>query len=256
MFDLTVTQLESLLGGRLRIGQPPPLDGPHLPLGRVVLDSRRVTRGDVYWALEGLPGSGHERAEEALDRGAMGIVATRRVPPWAGCWTLQVDDSKAALVRLVTEVPSRESFARKVHGQHTVLDVSRYASPDMLTTALFELRGTHAVGRRAIVCGDLCSPRWDSGDLHAHWGLQAAAVGDAEYLIACGRFSREVATGAREGGLSATAVVACRSVSEGIAELRTRLTSGDTLLVVGSRHLAMSPVVRMVLTSHHAPLAA
>src|SRR4051812_12430096 len=99
--QITIGELHELLGGTLRMGEMPPCDGEATSLGRVVTDSRTVEAGDVFWGLPGSCHDGSHFAEEALIRGASGVVTSgRRVEPWAGRWSLEVADSHASLWRL------------------------------------------------------------------------------------------------------------------------------------------------------------
>ena len=69
-------------------------------VGRVVADSREVQQDEVFWGLVGC-GSRAHFAEEAFVRGAAGVVVSgRRVEPWAGRWSLEVDDPQEALWEL------------------------------------------------------------------------------------------------------------------------------------------------------------
>jgi UDP-N-acetylmuramyl pentapeptide synthase len=80
----------------------PPRDGVLTAIGQIVTDSRLVKAGDVFWGLKGPMHDGSHFADEALARGASGVVtAGRWMAPWAGGWSLQVDDSEAALLRLI-----------------------------------------------------------------------------------------------------------------------------------------------------------
>ena len=75
----------------------PPRDGECTGVGKIVTDSRRVEAGDVFWGVKGALFDGSEFAEEAPLRGASGLVTSGRwVAPWAGGWTLEVEDSLAA----------------------------------------------------------------------------------------------------------------------------------------------------------------
>jgi len=100
---LLLSDLDRLVGGRLRFGKMPPIHGSSTPLGRVVTDSRKVEPGDVFWGLAGQRHDGSEFAEEALARGASGVVvAGRIVQPWAGRWSLEVPDTQLALWELAS----------------------------------------------------------------------------------------------------------------------------------------------------------
>lgn len=67
----------------------------------VVIDSRKVEPGSIFWALPGEQRDGADFIADAFARGAIGAVTSRRglVPP-PGCWLIEVADPLAALHRL------------------------------------------------------------------------------------------------------------------------------------------------------------
>ena len=113
MNDLCLSDLASIVGGRLRLGAMPPLGGSLEPVGRIVTDSQQLKPGDVYWGLDAPGRHGADFAEQAFSRGAMGVVvAGRHVEPWAGKFTIQVQDANGALWQLARW--ARQRFAGKV----------------------------------------------------------------------------------------------------------------------------------------------
>jgi UDP-N-acetylmuramoyl-tripeptide--D-alanyl-D-alanine ligase len=99
--QLTIGDLHELLGGTLRFGAMPPRDGDAALVGRIATDSRSIEPEDVFWGLIGPRFNGSHFGEEAFVRGASGVVTSgRRVEPWAGRWSLEVDDSSQALCEL------------------------------------------------------------------------------------------------------------------------------------------------------------
>lgn len=101
VLHLCISDLQKILGGELTLGMMPPLAGKLEPLRRVVVDSSAARPGDVYWAITGPGYDGAQMAEEAYARGALGVVvSSRHVEPWAGKFTLRVEDSNAALYML------------------------------------------------------------------------------------------------------------------------------------------------------------
>jgi len=98
---LTLAQLRDITGGRLRLAAMPPCHGELAHVGPIVTDSRRVQADTVFWGLKGAQFDGACFAEDALVRGAAGVVvAGREVEPWAGRWSLSVDDGLNALWKL------------------------------------------------------------------------------------------------------------------------------------------------------------
>jgi UDP-N-acetylmuramoyl-tripeptide--D-alanyl-D-alanine ligase len=105
--NLSTGELADIVGGRLRLGSMPPLGGDLEPVGRFAIDSRSVQPGDVFWGLSTQPDRGN-LAEEAFARGALGVVVSgRRVEPWAGRFSIEVDDPKWALWQLGRTMRSR-----------------------------------------------------------------------------------------------------------------------------------------------------
>ncbi len=95
---LTLAQLRDVTCGRLRLAAMPPCHGDLAHVGPIVTDSRRVQSEMVFWGLAGPRFDGNCFAEDALVRGASGVVvAGRDVAPWPGRWSLRVDDSLKAL---------------------------------------------------------------------------------------------------------------------------------------------------------------
>ena len=110
MTGVSLANLSELTGGTLNLGAMPPLDGALATLGRVVIDSREVEPGDVFWALPGTQHDGQEFAAEAFARGAIGVVLSdQQAEPWAGCFTLNVPDTQLALWDLARH--KRSTFA-------------------------------------------------------------------------------------------------------------------------------------------------
>lgn len=105
MLHMCIGDLAKVVGGTLTLASLPPLAGLFEPVRRVVVDSRSVQAGDVFWGVVSAPYDGSRLAEDAFMRGALGVVvAGRHVEPWAGRFALEVDDANAALVRLAQYV--------------------------------------------------------------------------------------------------------------------------------------------------------
>ncbi len=99
--EVTLRQLHEIVGGRLRLATLAPRHGENGRIGRVVVDSRQVQAGDVFWGLPGSTFNGGEFAGEALARGAQGVVVGNRyVQPAPRSWALEVDDALQALFKL------------------------------------------------------------------------------------------------------------------------------------------------------------
>ncbi len=133
MNRLCIQELAEITGGRLRLGSLPPLGGEMEPVGRVAVDLRDVLPGDVFWPLETGEYDNAGRAEEAFARGAMGVLAGHRnVEPWAGKFSIGVEDTRWALWQLAAW--SRRQFFGQVIA--VVDDLGRTTTRRMIDTVL------------------------------------------------------------------------------------------------------------------------
>lgn len=101
MISLCIQELAEIIGGRLHLGVMPPLGGGLEPIGRVVVNMCDVQPGDVFLATDTAEHDATARADDAFARGALGVVAAgRRVEPWAGKFSVVVQDASRALWQL------------------------------------------------------------------------------------------------------------------------------------------------------------
>ncbi len=117
----------------------------------LVTDSRRVVPGSLFFALEGLRSDGNDYVEEAIKRGAVGVVSKRSHPAGNGFSSIQVDDPRRALARFSRRFhffPDRELALAGVtgtNGKTTVSSLVRHllqrdSSPvGMIGTVRYEL---------------------------------------------------------------------------------------------------------------------
>lgn len=85
----------------MHLGMMPPLGGGFEPIGRVVVDVTDVQPGDVFWEIQPASQGIAARADQAFAQGALGaVVAGRHVEPWAGKFSVAVEDASSALWQL------------------------------------------------------------------------------------------------------------------------------------------------------------
>ncbi len=131
--DLTLGQLQEVVGGDVIVGDMPPREQDLVNIPRITTDSRRVEQGDLFWAIRGENHDGTNFADEAFARGAAGVlVADRHIEPWAGCFTLQVPDTMLALWQLAAW--HRNRFTGQVVG--ITGSVGKTTTREMISTAL------------------------------------------------------------------------------------------------------------------------
>jgi UDP-N-acetylmuramoyl-tripeptide--D-alanyl-D-alanine ligase len=103
----------------------------------VSIDTRSITAGDVFVALRGEQGDGHDHVADALARGAAGAMAHRDVPLDR---VLRVDDTLAALSRL--GAAGRDRFAGRLVA--ITGSVGKTTTKEMLRLILAAQGATHA----------------------------------------------------------------------------------------------------------------
>ena len=89
--------VKSLLAGVTVIDQHGDLKQP---VQSLLTDSRRVNKGSLFFALPGLRTSGVHFIEEAIGRGAVGIVTKEPIKKMHGITCIQVEDVHAALAQM------------------------------------------------------------------------------------------------------------------------------------------------------------
>ncbi len=101
MISLCIQELAEITGGHLHLGMMPPLGGGMEPIGRVVVDVTDVQPGDVFWEIQPAERGTAACADQAFAQGALGaVVAGRHVEPWAGKFSVAVEDASCALWQL------------------------------------------------------------------------------------------------------------------------------------------------------------
>ena len=103
---LSIHDLVQFTAGQLRLAAMPHVDGAWVQVPRIVLDSRLVERGDLFWRVEPQECD----TQLAFLRGAIGIVTDgRQVEPWPGTFCLRVADAVESLERLIEALQAGEA---------------------------------------------------------------------------------------------------------------------------------------------------
>jgi len=146
---LCIGDLAEIIGGHLVLASLPPLAGPYEPVRRIVVESREVRSGDVYWDLQHLAMT-VRTCEDALLRGAFGVVVSgRHIEPWAGRFSILVPDANRALVELAQCLPRvrRLSSAAKERPWTSTQLVQRMLAGDAVTLQNILTRLTENAGQ-------------------------------------------------------------------------------------------------------------
>lgn len=127
-----------------------------------------------------------------------------------------------------------------------IFDDSYNASPTAMMRALDTLAGLPGGGRRVLAAGDMLELGSWSEDAHREVGLHAAQLG-VDLVVTVGPLARDIAHGAREGGVDGDAVLSFSTPEEAAEALIARIQPGDRILVKGSRAVRMERLTRALL---------
>jgi UDP-N-acetylmuramoyl-tripeptide--D-alanyl-D-alanine ligase len=125
-------------------------------------------------------------------------------------------------------------------GGITVLDDSYNSSPASALAALTTLAGLP--GRHVAALGDMLE--LGAYEVEGHLEVGRRCADTLDLLITVGQRARFIARGAVEAGMPITAVHPVDENTAAIALLNDLMREGDTLLVKGSRGMAMETIVR------------
>ena len=128
------------------------------------------------------------------------------------------------------------------HGVQIINDCYN-ANPASMKAAL-QLLGEWTPARdRVAVLGDMLELGRETHQLHRDVGRFAAGL-PLSRLIVCGDLGREIATGAREAGMSEHAIVELSDASAAADLLKKTVRRGDVILVKASRGMRMEQIVQ------------
>jgi len=125
-------------------------------------------------------------------------------------------------------------------GEVTILDDTYNASPVSVRAALDTVAERRHGRRVVVVLGDMLELGPISDEAHREVGRQVAAL-PADELIGLGRATQATVEAAREAGLAKATHLT--TFEDTVAHLLKRLSSGDVVLVKGSRGMRMERVV-------------
>jgi UDP-N-acetylmuramoyl-tripeptide--D-alanyl-D-alanine ligase len=124
----------------------------------------------------------------------------------------------------------------------TVVNDAYNANPASMRAALAAFAQLPAAPRRALVLGDMLELGTAAPAEHLGLGRIAAQTVPA-LLLAVGAFAERVAEGAREGGLSPSAIVTAPDAEAAARLLSGWLRPGDLLLLKGSRGVRLEHIL-------------
>jgi UDP-N-acetylmuramoyl-tripeptide--D-alanyl-D-alanine ligase len=130
------------------------------------------------------------------------------------------------------------------HGVHFINDCYN-ANPASMKAALQLLAQWSPARERIAVLGDMLELGPEAGRLHRDVGQFLAAQGLSR-LIVCGMLGRDIAQGARQGGMVDSQIDEVGDAVAAADQLKRILRQGDVVLVKASRGMKMEQVVQVL----------
>jgi UDP-N-acetylmuramoyl-tripeptide--D-alanyl-D-alanine ligase len=128
------------------------------------------------------------------------------------------------------------------HGVQIINDCYN-ANPASMKAAIELLSKWTPARARVAVLGDMLELGEHTNPLHREVGLFLAGQGVSR-LIVCGSLGREIAEGARQGGMPRAAIAEVADAGAAADLLRSEVRQGDVVLVKASRGMRMEQVVQ------------
>jgi len=128
------------------------------------------------------------------------------------------------------------------HGVQIINDCYN-ANPASMKAAIELLAKWTPARARVAVLGDMLELGAQTKPLHREVGAYLASQ-DVSRLITCGSLGREIAEGARQGGMAGAAVTEVADAAAAADLLRAEVRQGDVVLVKASRGMKMEQVVQ------------
>jgi UDP-N-acetylmuramoyl-tripeptide--D-alanyl-D-alanine ligase len=136
-----------------------------------------------------------------------------------------------------------------VHRGVNFINDAYNANPDSFEAALQVLANVPASGKKIVVAGDMMELGPRAAELHEKIGESIAMKG-FDRLISVGVLASSVAEGAVRAGMPSDNVHRLKDNGAAAETLRTVVSSGDTVLVKGSRSSKIEEIVQCFITSY------
>ncbi|HKO30860.1 MAG TPA: UDP-N-acetylmuramoyl-tripeptide--D-alanyl-D-alanine ligase [Nitrospiraceae bacterium] len=131
------------------------------------------------------------------------------------------------------------------HGVHIINDCYN-ANPASMKAALQLLAQWSPARQRLAVLGDMLELGPETGEMHRDVGQFLATQGLSR-LIVCGTLGRDIAEGARRGGMAGSQIDEVFDAAAAADRLKRIVRQGDVVLVKASRGMKMEQVVHVLV---------
>ncbi|HEY3297341.1 MAG TPA: UDP-N-acetylmuramoyl-tripeptide--D-alanyl-D-alanine ligase [Armatimonadota bacterium] len=140
------------------------------------------------------------------------------------------------------QLPGMRMELVKTESGCTVLNDAYNASPASMSAAVRTLRAMKGYSRKIVVLGDMLELGDYSEKAHRDIGV-VVAEGGLDLLVTVGDSAHSIADGARDAGFNAALVLSYSDSAEAGPALKSRLGTGDVVLIKGSRGMKMELIV-------------
>lgn len=130
------------------------------------------------------------------------------------------------------------------HGVHIINDCYN-ANPASMKAALQLLAQWSPARERIAVLGDMLELGSETRQMHREVG-QFLATQELSRLIVCGALGRDIAEGARKGGMAGSQIEEVADAAAAADHLKRTVRQGDVVLVKASRGMKMEQVVQVL----------
>jgi UDP-N-acetylmuramoyl-tripeptide--D-alanyl-D-alanine ligase len=154
-------------------------------------------------------------------------------------FNFDLEDVKAGLEKF--EPFKMRSELRLLNSGLRIINDSYNANPASMEAAIMLLSNFKNSGRTFAVLGDMFELGDYAEDAHLNTGRKIVDFG-ISYLIVMGNLSKLIVTGAVESGMSEDNIFVCGDHQEALDILERYAKAGDTILIKGSRKMAMEKI--------------
>src|SRR5690348_11906433 len=172
----------------------------------------------------------------------------------ASVWGIGAAEAQAVL-RTLRPPAMRGELLRFSNGAALIND-SYNSSPAALQAMTQLLAATPGFRRRILALGEMRELGAASADLHREAGRFAVATGKVDWIVAVEGDAAQIIEGAVAAGFDPSRTKFFRSSDDAAEYLPSLFSSGDLLLVKGSRGVKMEKIVDRLLAHHGAADAA
>jgi UDP-N-acetylmuramoyl-tripeptide--D-alanyl-D-alanine ligase len=169
----------------------------------------------------------------------------------ASVWNIGAAEAQSVFRTL--RVPSMRGELLRFSNESALINDSYNSSPAALHAMVAVLAATPNFHRRILAAGEMRELGPASPMLHREAGIFTAKTGKVDWVIGVEGDAKEIVEGAVSAGIPRTQTKFFSSSDEAARFLEQFITSGDVLLVKGSRGVKMERIVETLLTRYAAP---